>query len=222
VKVVILVPWRPGDYRRERNWLCTQRYLEEYAWPIYLGDSEGLWARGRAINQAAEDAGDWDVAVICDADTIGEHSTVRQAVLEARARQAGIRPHDRLFMLSPEQSADFMRFGPHGTVINFKTQVNKGGGILVVDRRAWDTIGGYDEAFEEWGHEDSHLNTRLLAQADWDMMAAPAWHLWHGRETRNTKRLMKNKSLMLGAQLEYADVIARESQRRGWDLAAYL
>lgn len=70
MKVVTLVPWRGGDELREQSWDIVRPYLERFGWRIYLGDPEGPWSRGAAINAAARDAGNWDVAVIADVDTI--------------------------------------------------------------------------------------------------------------------------------------------------------
>lgn len=97
-----------------------------------------------------------------------------------------------------------------------------GGGLLVVHRRAWDAVGGYDERFVGWGHEDSALHTTLLAEAHWDRIEGQAWHLYHARDKTNTPERMANRQMMAEVQERYAHVIARESKRRGWDVGAVL
>ncbi len=222
LRVVTLVPWRAGEFRRVRNYNVVRPYLEAMNWPIFEGDSDGPWARARAVNAAARAAGDWDVALISDADTVGEPETLERAVEEALRTNGGIRPHSNLWMLSPEQSADFARFGRQGTVINFKTQNNKGGGLMVVSRAAWDIVGGYDEEFVDWGHEDSHFNTRLLAHAHWDILDGNAYHLWHPRSTEKTPAVLANAKRMRLIQMEHHEVIRAESIKRGWDVGAHL
>lgn len=222
MKVAILVPWRPGEFRREWNWAVVRRTLESYGWPIYTGDSEGPWARARAVNEAARKAGDWDVCLISDADTVGDKPVIDAAISRAYQTNGAIRPHDRLWMLSPEQTADFAKYGVEGTIINIKTKCNRGGGLMVVSRAAWDKVGGYCEDFVEWGHEDSHFNTRLLAEAYWDMLDGQAYHMWHPRDTTKTPEIMANKKRMRLIQMQYGEVIANETRRRGWDVAAYL
>lgn len=219
---VVLVPWRGGEFRRERNWGVVQRHLEAFGWPVFTGDAEGKWSRARAVNAAARSAGDWDVALISDADTVGEPDVIEAAAKLALQTRGAIRPHDKLWMLQPDQTQDFARQGAQGTIINIKTVCHPGGGLLVVSREAWDTVGGYDESFVDWGHEDSHLNTRLLAHAYWDIIEGNAYHLWHPRDTTTTPDVMENRRKMRLVQMEYGEVIARESRARGWDVGAYL
>jgi hypothetical protein len=221
VRCVVLVPWRPGEFRREYNWDVVRPRLESLGWPIYLGDSEGDWARARAINNAARVAGDWDCALISDADTIlmtGESLDI--AIPMAMKTEGAIRPHDHLYALSSEQTAQFVVGGQ--VVINFKTTQNLGGGHLVVSRAAWDRVGGYDERFVTWGHEDSDLNTRLLVETYWDQIPGVAYHLWHPRDTTQTLEVMRNRTMMRMTQSEYANEIRRESIERGWDIGSVL
>lgn len=222
MRCVTLVPYRAGDFKRDRNWQIVLRHLRELGWPIMVGDSVGPWSRAQAINNAAAAAGDWDIALINDADTVGEPQRIRDAATIAYEMKGAIRPHDHLWMLRSDQTADFARQGPEGTIINWKTKLNPGGGLLVVSRSAWDTVGGYDPKFIEWGHEDSHLNTRLLAECFWDIIPGNAYHLYHHRDTRKTAQTWANKDRMKAIQAHYADVIERESKERGWDVGAYL
>lgn len=222
VKPAILVPWRGGDFRREQSWRYVRAHLETYGWPIFVGDSPGAWSRAQALNAAAEAAGDWDVALISDADTVGQRHVVVQAAVKALDTGGGIRPHNRLWMLSSEQSSDLLSFGPEGVVTTFKTKSHPGGGLMVVSRKGWDTVGGYDDSFQEWGHEDSHFNTRLLALAYWDIIEGTAWHLWHERDTTKTPNVMANRQRMREVQAQYGDAIIEESNKRGWNVAAYL
>ena len=103
MKVVTLVPWRGGDELREQSWDIVRPYLERFGWRIYVGDREGPWSRGAAINAAARDAGNWDVAVIADADTIPPEG-LDAAVVAALRSGGGVRP-----TRSPVQ-ADAFRF----------------------------------------------------------------------------------------------------------------
>lgn len=222
MRIVVLIPWRAGELRRERNYAIVRPYLQELGWEIFEGDADGPWSRARAVNAAAQAAGDWDAALISDADTVGDPERFDVAVKLATARAGAIRPHDQLWMLSPEQTADFATFGPENVILTFKTPRNRGGGLLVVSRAAWDAVGGYDERFVTWGHEDSDLNTRLLVDADWDRIPGNAWHLWHPRDTTRTTQTIENRSRMRQTQARYAAEIARVSEARGWDVGSYL
>lgn len=222
MRPVILVPWRGGEVRRERNRRTATRYLRAYGWDIYEGDSEGPWSRGRAVNAAARAAGEWDVALIADADTIGDPTVVARAANRALRTGGAYRPHNRLWMLNPAQSADLASFGPESLILTAKTTTHPGGGLLVVSRSAWDAVGGYDDRFVEWGHEDSDLNTRLLAAADWDVLVGDAYHLWHPRDTTKTPNVLANRDRMRRTQVANREAIRRASEERGWDVGAHL
>ena len=73
VNTVILVPRRDDNGYRDELWAWTQGWWEreQSHMPIIEGyHTDGLFNRSAAINTAARIAGDWDVAVIIDADVI--------------------------------------------------------------------------------------------------------------------------------------------------------
>jgi N-terminal domain of galactosyltransferase len=220
MKVVTLVPWRPGNHIREQNWDWTRPHLEALGYPIFLGDRRGPWARAAACNEAARLAGDWDVALIADADTIPEADAVHRAVEIVSATPGAIRPHDRLWNLNRAQSKILARQGTVRLSPNQRQLL--GGGLLVIHREAWERVCGYDERFIGWGHEDSDLHTRLLAEAHWDRIEGQAWHLYHPRDRKDTPEREANHQMMRDVQDRYAHVIARESKRRGWDVGKVL
>jgi hypothetical protein len=222
MRVVTLVPWRGGQSIRERNWGWTRPHLEALGYPIFLGDRPGPWARASACNEAAKQAGAWDVALIADADTIGEPEVIERAVGLASSIPGAVRPHDRLYALNSAQSRILAARGPEKTPIHNRQSVMLGGGLLVISREAWDKVGGYDERFIGWGHEDSALHTTLLGEAHWDRIEGRAWHLYHPRDRTNTPQRTANRRMMHDVQVRYRDVIARESDRRGWDIGEVL
>lgn len=222
MRVVTLVPWRPGNAVREQNWEWTRPHLEALGYPLFCGDRPGPWARAAACNEAARLAGDWDVALIADADTIPEAGAIQRAVELAKERKGAIRPHDRLWNLNTSQSRTVGRKGPRAVRLIDRSPKLLGGGLLVVSREAWEKVGGYDERFIGWGHEDSALHTSLLAEAFWDRIEAQAWHLFHPRDRVDTPERRRNAELMQELQERYRGRIEEESARRGWDIGAVL
>jgi GT2 family glycosyltransferase len=220
--VVVCVPWRGGHPQREFNWSVVKPWLESLGYPIYLGDRAGPWSRAAACNQAAREAGDWDVAIFADADTLAEEDALRRAVDTVISTAGAVRPHDKLWNLSHSESTLVQRRGVGALKHHPKRRLLPGGGLLVVHRDAWDKVGGHDERFIGWGHEDSALNTRLLVEASWDRISGNAWHLWHQRDSKETPERKANWAMMHELQHRYREDIERESTERGWDIGAVL
>lgn len=222
MKVVTLVPWRPGNPVREVLWEATRPHLERLGYPMTLGDSEGVWSRAGACNRASEAAGVWDVAVIADADTIPERMAVATAVQLAWVRRGGIRPHDHLYALNPAQTRMAIRRGVDKVRLSPRQRTMPGGGLLVISRPAWERVGGFDESFVGWGHEDSAMSTNLLVNAHWDRIPGEAWHLYHPRDRKDTPERQANWNRMHRLQQRNRKTIDRVSKDRGWDVGAVL
>lgn len=220
--VVTLVPWRGGDRRREFNWNIVRPHLEAMGYPVILGDRAGPWSRAAAINQAAAAAGRWRVAIIADADTVVEPPVIREAVELARRTGGGVRPHDHLWRLTRQGSAVLKKHGPIAIHSRLTSGVAPGGGVLVVSRAAWDRIGGFNEAYVGWGHEDSAVSLELVAKASWDRLPGNAWHLWHPAPDRKTPQYRANRALLMRAQRENAMAIRKASKAAGWDVGKVL
>lgn len=219
-RAVTLVPWRAGNEHREALYAFVRPFIDAIGWPVFEGDSDGPWARGRAVNAAADIAGDWDVALIADADTVPDREAVRFAAGLALARGAAIRPHDRLYALNPAQTRWLLRKGLKRLNLHARQRTLPGGGLLVVSRAAWDAVEGYDELYEGWGHEDSDFHTRLLARADWDRIPGEAVHLWHPRDVN--PNVAVNREMMRETQTQNRPAIEAASRSRGYDVGAIL
>lgn len=94
--------------------------------------------------------------------------------------------------------------------------------MLVVSRAAWDRIGGFNEAYVGWGHEDSAVSLELVAKASWDRLPGNAWHLWHPAPDRKTPQYRANRALLMRAQRENAMAIRKASKAAGWDVGKVL
>lgn len=190
-RMVTLVPFRGGDDRREWCWDVTRPALEALGYPLFTGAPKGEpWSRSEACNAAAEAAGDWEVALVADCDTIPDPAGIARAVAWVQSTRGGCRPHAERWMTTQEGALVLAQRGP--AALNYDARARprhlsnqqfKGGGLLVIHRDAFDKVGGYDEQFIGWGYEDSAMNIALLTQSRWDRLPGEAWHLWHsGKE----------------------------------------
>jgi len=146
---VILIPWRAG--RPDRVAAFYKTYTEQWqplGLPVYLGDSRhDRFHRGASRNAAARDAGNWDVALIADADVMLFRENIKEALKQALVYDRVVFPHDRYQSLRRDGR-------PYQT-----STAPTNGGALAISRDAWELVQGYDERFAGWGYEDAALRT---------------------------------------------------------------
>jgi hypothetical protein len=189
LRVVILVPRRAGKPDRDRVWAWVDEWWRtNLGYEIVEGHHDvGLFNRSAAVNRAArladwEHVQPWDVAVIIDADVICDPDHVRQAI--ARAHETG-----RLTMPFTVRK-DIDRPGSDAVMGGFrgnwsryvhKSYTDMCSACIVVPRRLWDAVGGFDESFVGWGFEDNAFAAacETFAGAPIDKLPGELWHLWH-------------------------------------------
>ena len=184
MRVVVLVPRREGFPDRDALWgWCRDWWASEVPeWPIIEGHHDiGLFNRSAAINRAAELAGEWDVAVIIDADVIVSAPNVREAVeladREGRLTVAFTERHN----LSPVGSRKVMA----GYTGNWKPLVartfrDQHSACIAVPRRLYEAVGGFDEGFRGWGMEDTAFAIACeLESGKLLRLPGECWHLHH-------------------------------------------
>lgn len=185
---VILVPRRDDDGPRDALWAWCKAWWEreQSHMPIIEGyHTEGLFNRSAAINRAARLAGDWDVAVIIDADVLCDPERVKEAVVMARETGAMVLPHDERRDLSPKGSR-LVQAGYAGSWdrhVHHRYSEDNGhpsvSSVLVVSRTQWDVIGGFDESFRGWGFEDTAFAAAAATFGGITRLPGVVWHLWH-------------------------------------------
>ena len=170
MNVVTLVPIRRGFADRDRLWdYCKPRWQAEHPdWPIVEGcheASEGLFNRSAALNRAAKLAGDWDVAVVIDADIICDPEAVREAARIAYETNQMVLPYELRFdldatgtemVMAGQQPAVADRLWARHIAYTYRNQVS---GVFAVSRTLWDACEGFDEKFKGWGGEDNAFST---------------------------------------------------------------
>lgn len=188
VRAVVLVPWRPSDDRRRILWDWVRPFLSELGWPIIEGDDgKEPFSRAAAANAAATASGDWDVALLADADTVQDPRAAQHAARWALETGGAVRPWTHRIKLSQPGTLKLVQSGPEAVCDcdrdrRDRTNPHGGGGTLVVSRAAWDAVGGMDEDFRGYGNEDlalrAAIETLVLGEG---LPAVPGtiWHLWH-------------------------------------------
>jgi predicted glycosyltransferase involved in capsule biosynthesis len=198
MKTVVLMPYSPEgcEYRarawhRVRSWIAINHSL----WPVYTGKTDHASGRffpiAKARNNAARAAGDWDIAVFWDADTLVHPDAVNEAVAlvkdspltQALASDA----HTYMDELSTQRFYDsgLMFPMPRG---NKTVPFSKEGiyrrpcsGVFVVHRELWEATGGYVEALQgNDSHEDLvFLQCCRIFGDGTQFIPGMQLHLWH-------------------------------------------
>ena len=202
MNVVILVPRRDDNGYRDMLWAWTRRQWEadHPGWPIIEGyHTDGLFNRSKAVNLAARMAGDWDVAVIIDADVTIDGERVREAVDLADLTKMMVLPHSTRYNLSRKASEAVRRGAlalsddPKFTQRHAHRTYNEANGhpsvssVVVVSRRQWDDVGGFDEEFRGWGYEDTAFHAACQTFGGVTRLDGGVFHFWHpvAREARD-------------------------------------
>lgn len=180
MRVVVLVPRRPDGGRRDAIWAWVREWLERQHpdWAVYEGTDVGdVFSMSTARNNAARDAGDWDVAVILDADTIAAPGAVEQAVLQAHTTRKLVVAGDTRMRMDKTSSDRILAGGhwfprpegarhPKGNVIDETCYGEPSSGVLAIGRPLWDATGGYLESLHGWGWEDLAFITQCYVVGD--------------------------------------------------------
>lgn len=192
----ICVPLTLDGAERERNWNFLQvRYERLYPdWEVVVGHQAEPWSKGAALCDAVERSRG-EALVIADADMMVRPEVLPEAVASLN-EAAWVVPHGRVYRLSDEITERVIagdvsepeRVSPQWVVRRPYTGV-RGGGLVVLTRKAWETVGGIDPRFIGWGGEDLSfgraLHTLCGPVLRWRHIA---WHLWHRDQAIRARR----------------------------------
>lgn len=184
MKVVILVPRRADNDRRDQLWeyVRSRWETEQPAWTIHEGHhDDGPFNRSKAVNRAAADAGDWDIAIVADSDSFVGKPQIDAAVETcARTGQMTL-AYDRFCYLS-RQMSDAIMSGWLGDWYPGVEWYLPGScsSMVVVTKPVWDESEGFDEGFVGWGGEDIGASHKFQTfGGGLQRIKGEVWHLWH-------------------------------------------
>lgn len=197
LKVVVLACYRPSAEDRARLWEFTQGWWrnDQPNWPIVTapGPLVGPFNRSAALNEAAEKAGDWDVALFVDTDTLIDPHAARAAVEIAYATNTMVLAGDERVMLTREGTSRILQgYNGNWRVPGIQERVYTDGcsSCVVVSRSLWDEVGGFDEHFVGWGWEDTCFRVVCETVSGKPMvkLSSAMFHLWHVTSHENDAR----------------------------------
>lgn len=213
LKVAFLVPRRPDHGRRDRIWVWVRNWLTTHhpEWPIVEGYDEvnDTFSMALARNNAARAAGDWDVGVLVDSDTIAHPDAVRAAVTKAAGSRKIVVAGDMRMRMDQTSSDRILQGGlwfarpegerhPKSNVLDDMCYGEPSSGVIAIGRELWDASGGYVESLQGWGWEDLVFITQCYVVGDgmdW-VRNNMLLHFWHDR-TPITDDTSHNKQVWL-------------------------
>jgi hypothetical protein len=143
---------------------------------------DGQFNRSAAVNAAATAAGEWDVAVVVDADVQTASHPVRKTIEIAYATGGLVIGFDERHHISEAATQDWLAgeaIDLHDNVAHVELSVWSG--LVGVPRPLWEAVGGFDEGFRGYGYEDI-----AFVFDCWVAMGEPhvaisnvLYHLWH-------------------------------------------
>ena len=188
--------FRDRNYHHILTWIATYHP----GWPVFTGVSDRTpFSPAQARNNGAALAGDFDVVVFWDADTIAHPDAVNEAVTTAAQQPVMVLAGDahiysdelstrRYFdtgLMFPQPRGNKQR--PFSTEGIYRRPCS---GILAVGRPLWESTGGYIDSL---GGEDSHEDLAFFQQCGL-FGSGVVWcdgiqiHLWHPPAERRNGR----------------------------------
>jgi hypothetical protein len=208
MKSVILAPFRGDDAERTRNWSYAKEQWAKLALPIAVGDSRGShFGRAAALNTAAGRAGDWDVALVTDADiALGSTDQANAAIMRAYRTGAYTVAYSVLNYLSDLGTGQLI-LGDDPSDCSFDSPSI---GLtweccFAVRRDVWDEVGGFDERFDGYGGQGLAFYYAAATFGGRERIVGAAYHMSHPLVVREADPHFPDNVALVARYLEAAD-----------------
>jgi len=180
--VSVLVPFQPDGGYRDQVWEYVKARWQTLHpdFEIVEGHCPGEWRKGEAVRDAFQKStGRW--LILADADCIVSQEGVNEAVEAVMDGAPWAIPHRLVKRLDEASTQAILAGGEIGGGLHRRAYEGfAGGGMLMVERAAYEATGGIPTRFRQWGAEDEALAVIL------DTLIGPhvrfehdMWHLWH-------------------------------------------
>lgn len=208
--VPVLIPRRADHDHRDRLYRFIKKWWQSLGnYKIIEGwHEQGDFNRSYALNLANRIAGNWQVAVIADADSYVDPEALQKAIDLSLKENRMVVCLDKVYEINQHITEQILRGNRDIYSIttdeteNIRTaDTGTVSLMVVVTRNVWEQAGGFDEKFVGWGGEDNafwkccELTTGKALRIN-----TPAYHLWHkiahkGNHRNNNARWFKYKNL---------------------------
>lgn len=217
--VSVIIPISLNDQPREQAFKWVKKFYEIMLPEVELCVgvcNEKPFSKGKAINKAVEKS-KGNILVIADADIFYDPALLEESIKQLETHTWVI-PYQKVLNISQTSTQNLLEIEPQWPIpINLETHTRPygaqiKGGVNIVPRQHFETVGGFDERFVGWGGEDdafaaslNHLCGRLKR------VDGTLYHLWHPHN--NTGNYKANVEL-LKAYLSGKESIKKEIEKR--------
>lgn len=184
-KISVLIPYKPDFGQRDKIFHWVRRFYQKCMPDAELcvgGSRSRLFSRAEAINNAAREARG-NIYVVADADTIYNPAILNKAA-DLLQHQPWIIPYARIFMVQQASTDTLLNSGPEWPIrkkitVAIKRKEAKGR-LLVISKKNFRKVRGFDERFQGWGGEDDAFSFAAdTLCGKYYRMEEDIYHLWH-------------------------------------------
>lgn len=144
--------------------------------------SNDLFNKSRLLNLGANYT-KASILIFADADILLSRDSFKQMCekLQEAASPLAIQPFTELIDLTLDQTNDLQRGKPQNKKFtgNLREGIVFAGGIIGMNRSAFERVGGWDSGYEGWGVEDNAMAYKLLRSCETQNINGQAAHLYH-------------------------------------------
>lgn len=197
MKAVILVPYRPDGGQRDRVWTNVRQNLSEFDIPIVTGDNQGsVFERAHARNIAAAEAGDWDVALYCDADILVSRQAAYSALMRSYLTGAYSVAYSYLRYMT-EKGTQQRLTGEYPEFCEWDEEVaHTWECAFTVRRDIFDEVKGFDERFRGYGGQVAAFFYAYATFGGRERMNGLAYHLHHELVDRSKEKHFEENKIL--------------------------
>jgi hypothetical protein len=213
MKLSALFPYKPDFGERDYIWSIVRKRYEQLFPQIEIcigSDDSQLFCRSHAVNEAAKKA-TGDVFIIVDMDVVFNVETINRITMLVN-EHPWIIPYTKGVRLTEKASKILLEQGFPEVIQHQDSDVELtitwlGPLMNVMTRRCFEAIGGMDEHFIGWGHEDGAMVAALdTICGKHYRMEGVVYHLWHHRAVTNQENLALNYGYLLRYKEASGDV----------------
>ena len=215
MKFTVVIPYRHTDRHRDDAFLFVQAHYLRQGLEGITGDvMTAEWSKGGAVDAIVRMLDITEGLVLADADCIVTPEALADSMRAVADGAAWSMPHRNVLRLGRAETYMLYRGRREISCLRASSRPGPpGGGIVVLTREAYATVGGIDPRFYGWGGEDISFARAL------DTLVGPCvrfeadlWHLYHPR----TPRRVGNRASLASEELagRYLDAEADPAAMR--------